>query len=139
MHASKPSSSVTHAHFAGDPAIPMTRAPCIRAIWPAIDPTLLAAAETQNVSPDCGLGTSTPPTYAVMPVLPMTPSTSIGATPAGTLVIGGNGFDCTTQYCCQPVRCMYAAPSGYSSGLFVSMTTPTPLERTGSPIATPGM
>ena len=33
---------------------------------------------------------------------------------------------------------MNARPSGYSSGLFVSTTTPTPFERTGSPIATPG-
>ncbi len=59
------------------------------------------------------------------------------STSSGTIVIGGNGFACTTQYCCQPVRCMNARPSGYSSGLFVSTTTPTPFERTGSPIATP--
>ena len=63
----------------------------------------------------------------------------MSSTSSGTIVIGGNGFDCTTQYCCQPVRCMNARPSGYSSGLFVSTITPTPLERTHSPIATPGM
>ena len=48
--------------------MPMTRAPSSLAIWPAIDPTLLAAAETQNVSPGCGCATSSTPTYAVNPV-----------------------------------------------------------------------
>ena len=48
--------------------MPITRAPCIFAIWPAIEPTLLAAAETQNVSPGCGFATSSTPTYAVMPM-----------------------------------------------------------------------
>src|SRR3954449_601567 len=139
MHASKPRSSTTHAHFSGEPAIPIPRAPCIFAICPATDPTLLAAADTQNVSPGCGLATSSTPTYAVIPTWPSTPSTSSSSTPSGTIVIGGNGFDWTTQYCCQPVRCMNARPSGYSTGLFVSTTTPTPFERTTSPIATPAM
>ena len=57
MHASKPRSSTTHAHFAAEPAIPITRAPCIFAIWPAIEPTPLAAADTRNVSPGCGHAT----------------------------------------------------------------------------------
>src|SRR5256885_6900635 len=126
MHASTPSSDVTHAHFAAEPAMPITRAPCIFAICPATDPTLPAAADTQNVSPGAGFATSSTPTYAVMPMWPSTPRTSISSAPDGTMVTGGDGFACTTQYCCQPVRYMNAAPSGYSPGLFVSTITPTP-------------
>ena len=36
--------------------MPITCAPCIFAIWPATDPTLLAAAETQKISPGLRLG-----------------------------------------------------------------------------------
>src|SRR4051812_27949024 len=104
-----------------------------------MDPTLLPAAETRNVSPGCGFATSSTPTYAVMPMWPSTPSTSVSCTPSATIVIGGNGFDSTTQYRCQPVRCMNARPSGYSCGLLVSTITPTPFDRTGSPMTTPGM
>ena len=53
--ASKPSRSVSSAHFSAPPAIPTTRAPSDLASWPATEPTAPAAAETTTVSPGCGL------------------------------------------------------------------------------------
>ena len=52
--ASKPSCSVSSAHFSGPPAIPTTRAPSALASWPATEPTAPAAAETTTVSPGFG-------------------------------------------------------------------------------------
>ena len=61
MHASKPSSSRTQAHFSAPPAMPTTRAPRMRPIWPTIEPTEPAAAETTSVSPASMPGTFSSP------------------------------------------------------------------------------
>ena len=71
-HASKPSSSVIHAHFSGPPAMPTTRQPMILPICPATDPTAPAAPDTTTVSPSFGCATSNMPKYAVSPVTPST-------------------------------------------------------------------
>ncbi len=70
---------------------------------------------------------------------PRTLSTSSIRVPSGSTVTGGNSFGASTRWVCQPVSAITARPSGYSSGLLVSTITPTPLERTTSPIATPAM
>ena len=73
MAASKPSSSVSIRHFSAPPAIPTTRQPFTRAIWPAMVPTAPAAPETTTVSPALASATSRRPKYAVIPGMPSAP------------------------------------------------------------------
>ena len=64
---------MSYAHLRSLPAVPIARAPAIRASWPATDPTTPAAAETM-LSPEAGSATSAVPKYAVAPGIPSTPS-----------------------------------------------------------------
>ena len=65
VEAAPPSTS--QSHFSLPPAMPTTRHPLIRAIWPATEPVAPAAPDTTTVSPAFGLPTSSSPKYAVMP------------------------------------------------------------------------
>jgi hypothetical protein len=102
--ASKPSWSVSSAHFSGPPAIPTTRAPSALASWPATEPTAPAAADTTTVSPGCGLPMSRIPTHAVSPVIPSAPIYALGEIPSATST-GNKGIASeATAYSCQPTR-----------------------------------
>ena len=115
MHASNPSSSTTHLHLVGPPAMPTTSCAAQLPIWPAIDPTPPAAADTRNVSPGCGWATSVTPRYAVRPTCPMTLSVSSSSTFSSTIVTGRNSSAASTRYCCHPTIAMMARPSGNRS------------------------
>src|SRR5437764_5612308 len=51
MQAERRAWRVTQSHFSRLPATPMARAPLSIAIWPAMAPAALAAADTSTVSP----------------------------------------------------------------------------------------
>ena len=62
MAWSKPNSSVSQAHFSGEPAMPTTvPAPSMRASWPTTDPVAPAAPDTTTVSPGLGWPMSSSP------------------------------------------------------------------------------
>ena len=73
MHASKPSTSVTKAHFSGPPASPTARQPFALASWPTTVPTAPLAALTTTVSPALGAMILFSPYHAVTPGMPTVP------------------------------------------------------------------
>ena len=135
MAASKPSSSTSHAHFSGPPAMPIARAPLSFAICPATEPTAPAAPDTTTVSPSCRSPTSSRPKYAVMPVMPSAPTWVLsGATPASTFSSWSPG---SSAYSCAPSTPETWSPSAKRSSPDAT-TRPTPPARMTAPILTGG-
>ena len=141
MHASKPSSSTTHAHFSAPPAIPTTRQPLIFASWPTVCPTAPAAPDTTRVSPAFGWPTSISPKYAVIPGMPSTlshwPTVPIERSifemsPRATC------FSLTVQYSCRPGAPATRSPSE-NAVLRDAITVPMPPARITAPISTGAM
>ena len=120
--------------------MPITCAPCIFAIWPAIDPTLLAAAETQERLARLRLGD--------LEHADVRGDADVAehAEHVDELDAFGHHRDRRERVRLHDAVLLPAgqvherAPERIlARGLLVSTTTPTPFERTGSPIATPGM
>lgn len=61
----------------------MTRAPRLRAIWPANEPSLPAATETKSALPSAGFPTSVMPKLAVRLLTPKMVSMALGSTRSG--------------------------------------------------------
>ena len=76
---------IAHSHFSLPPAIPITLAFLIDAIWPTIDPTAPEAADTNTRSSSFNFAGPSNAEYAVNPGIPSIPSAVVmGAVPVLT-------------------------------------------------------
>src|SRR4029077_19341310 len=88
--------------------MPITVQPLIFAIWPTIDPTEPAAADTTTVSPDCGFPQPSRPKYAVQPATTHTLNRCVIGSMRGTLVASFAG---SAAKSCQPVSANTRSPA----------------------------
>src|SRR5579864_3022992 len=130
MHPARRAWRITHSHFSRVPAMPMARAPLSMAIWPAIEPAALAAAETSTVSPGRSFARSRSPKYAAMPGAPRTPrAVEAGVWPGCTKRAN---WPSDTANCCSPASITTMLPTPNTSWRD-SITSPTPRAGTTSP------
>ncbi len=115
--------------------MPITRAPRILPIWPAVEPTAPAAADITTVSPALTRPIVIIATWAVWPGMPSAPSAVDGGATEASSLRSGSRSGLTAAYWRQPVRPSTRSPTT-KFALFEATTSDTVGPYTTSPSCT---